>query len=114
MDLKNIIAAIALSAAVIVLYGLFFAPTQKNIDESELNQVVLVGTIVGIFSVLFALLGVHAYFEVKRAKHYRRTLYFAGLSMFSRGLIIVGPALTLIGMGFLTLAKFQFADQNLE
>ena len=85
-----------------------------NINESELNQVVLVGTIVGIFSVLFALLGIHAYFEVKRAKHYRRTLYFAGLSMFSRGLIIVGPALTLIGMGFLTLAKFQFADQNLE
>jgi uncharacterized membrane protein YidH (DUF202 family) len=85
-----------------------------NIDESELNKVVLVGTIVGIVSVLFALLGIHAYFEVKRAKHYRRTLYFAGLSMFSRGLIIVGPALTLIGMGFLTLAKFQFADQNLE
>ena len=38
MDLKNIIAAIALSAAVIVLYGLFFAPTQKNINESELNR----------------------------------------------------------------------------
>ena len=43
MDLKNIIAAIALSAAVIVLYGLFFAPTQKNIDESELKHL-------GIFS----------------------------------------------------------------
>ena len=33
MDLKNIIAAIALSAAVIVLYGLFFAPTQEQLDE---------------------------------------------------------------------------------
>ena len=33
MDLKNIIAAIALSAAVIVLYGLFFAPTQEQLDS---------------------------------------------------------------------------------
>ena len=43
MDLKNIIAAIALSAAVIVLYGLFFAPEQKlsnvnQIKENELTQ----------------------------------------------------------------------------
>ena len=41
-------------------------------------------------------------------------MYFAGISMFSRGLIIVGPTLTLIGMGFLTLSKFQFNDQNLD
>ena len=33
MDLKNIIAAITLSAAVIVLYGLFFAPTQEQINN---------------------------------------------------------------------------------
>ncbi len=31
MDLKNIIAAITLSAAVIVLYGLFFAPSQEQL-----------------------------------------------------------------------------------
>ena len=82
--------------------------------ESELNNVVTVGTIVGIFTILFAFLGIHAYFEIKRAKHYRRTMYFAGISMFSRGLIIVGPTLTLIGMGFLTLSKFQFEDQSLD
>ena len=35
MDLKNIIAAIALSAAVIVLYGLFFAPTQEQITKKS-------------------------------------------------------------------------------
>ena len=81
------------------------------IAESELNNVITVGTIVAVFTILFALVGIHAYFEVKRAKHYRRTLYFAGISMFSRGLIVVGPALTLIGMGFLTLAKYQFKDQ---
>ena len=38
MDLKNIIAAIALSAAVIVLYGLFFAPEQKQISELNKNS----------------------------------------------------------------------------
>ncbi len=38
MDLKNIIAAIALSAAVIVLYGLFFAPTQEQIDNLGVNE----------------------------------------------------------------------------
>ena len=36
MDLKNIIAAITLSAAVIVLYGLFFAPTQEEL--SKINE----------------------------------------------------------------------------
>ena len=30
MDTKNIIAAISLSAAVIILYGLFFAPSTQN------------------------------------------------------------------------------------
>ena len=44
MDLKNIIAAITLSAAVIVLYGLFFAPTQEELSKinekgkNEINQ----------------------------------------------------------------------------
>ena len=43
MDLKNIIAAVALSAAVIVLYSLFFAPTQEQINnisktEKEITQ----------------------------------------------------------------------------
>ena len=46
MDTKNIIAAISLSAAVIILYSLFFAPTpqerkqiqsEKNIT-SEIND----------------------------------------------------------------------------
>ena len=38
MDLKNIIAAIALSAAVIVIYGLFFAPTQQQIDDLSIKK----------------------------------------------------------------------------
>tara|TARA_B100000700_G_scaffold330370_1_gene456274 strand:- start:1144 stop:2823 length:1680 start_codon:yes stop_codon:yes gene_type:complete len=34
MDSKNVIAAIALSSAVIVLYSLFFIPDQKKIDQN--------------------------------------------------------------------------------
>ena len=43
MDTKNVIAAIALSAAVIILYGLFFAPPTprqnqiNNIDQNKNN-----------------------------------------------------------------------------
>ena len=41
MDTKNVIAAIALSAAVIILYGLFFAPpvtNQNQIKDSDQNK----------------------------------------------------------------------------
>ena len=44
MDLKNIIAAIALSAAVIVIYGLFFSPTQeqiKNIGSENIQKEII-------------------------------------------------------------------------
>ena len=35
MDTRNIIAAISLSAAVIILYSLFFAPTTEQIKMSK-------------------------------------------------------------------------------
>ena len=42
MDSKNVIAAIALSSAVIVLYSLFFAPeqsaTKQNLDKKKIEQ----------------------------------------------------------------------------
>ena len=42
MDTKNVIAAISLSAAVIILYGLFFAPPPQEIKriQEEKNQVI--------------------------------------------------------------------------
>ena len=42
MDTKNVIAAISLSAAVIILYGLFFAPSPKEIKQTheEKNQII--------------------------------------------------------------------------
>ena len=42
METKNVIAAIAMSSAVIVLYSLFFIPenstTKQNLDEKKIEQ----------------------------------------------------------------------------
>ena len=40
MDSKNVIAAISLSAAVIILYSLFFAPSPQDLKQvkEEKNQ----------------------------------------------------------------------------
>ena len=38
MDSKNVIAAIALSSAVIVLYSLFFAPTQEELKRNQVKK----------------------------------------------------------------------------
>ena len=35
MDTKNVIAAISLSAAVIILYSLFWAPTPQELKEAK-------------------------------------------------------------------------------
>ena len=41
MDTKNVIAAISLSAAVIILYSLFFAPPPKEINNLYHEKTVL-------------------------------------------------------------------------
>ena len=38
MDTKNVIAAISLSAAVIILYSLFFEPTQEEIKKNQIKK----------------------------------------------------------------------------
>ncbi len=38
MDSKNVIAAISLSAAVIILYSLFFAPTPDQINQNQIQK----------------------------------------------------------------------------
>ena len=38
MDLKNTLAAISLSAAIIVIWGLFFAPDPQQVKESKLEK----------------------------------------------------------------------------
>jgi len=38
MDIKNVIAAISLSAAVIIIYGLFFAPSPEDLKKIKIEQ----------------------------------------------------------------------------
>ena len=38
MDTKNVIAAISLSAAVIIFYALFFGPSPEEIKQNKINQ----------------------------------------------------------------------------
>ena len=38
MDTKNVITAISLSAAVIILYALFFGPSPEEINQNKINQ----------------------------------------------------------------------------
>lgn len=75
-----------------------------------LELAVGLSTAVGVFTVLTALVGFQAAVEVRRAKHYRRTQYLAGIALFSRGLIVFGPFLILVGMIFLVISKDQFSD----
>ena len=82
----------------------------SNVLESNLSSAVALSTFIGVITVLMALVGIHAFFEAKRGKKYRRTMYLAGISMFSRGLIVVGPAITLAGMGLIMISKRQFED----
>jgi hypothetical protein len=87
--------------------------TEGNIDlkqGGELEIAVGLSTAVGIITVLTALVGFQAAVEVRRAKYYRRTQYLAGISLFSRGMIIFGPALILLGMILLVITKEQFLD----
>ena len=83
---------------------------ESNISESNLSSAVALSTFIGIFTIFMSLVGVHAFFEAKRGQKYRRTMYLAGISMLGRGLIVVGPAITLAGMGLIMVSKRQFED----
>ena len=79
-------------------------------DGWALESAVGLSTVVGVFTVLTAFIGFQAAVEVRRAKHYRRTQYLSGIALFSRGLIIFGPLMILVGMIILSISKEQFDD----
>ena len=86
---------------------------ENDISDSDgwtLESAVALSTVIGVITVVSAFVGFQAADEVRRAKHYRRTQYLAGISLFSRGLIVFGPLLILIGMILLVVAKEQFSD----
>ena len=77
----------------------------------SLDLAVGLSSAIGGITIICGFIGVQAAVEVRRAKHYRRSHYLAGLGLFSRGLIIFGPALILIGMILITFIKEEFEDQ---
>ena len=77
----------------------------------SMENAVALATVEGLFTIGCALVGVHASFEIKRKKRYRRTQALCWVGLFSRGLIIFGPALILLSMIFLMLNKDEFEDQ---
>ena len=91
--------------------------TKDELSATEgwsMENAVALATFEGIFTIACALVGVHASFEIKRKKRYRRTQAFCWVGLFSRGLIIFGPALILLGMIFLMLDKDDFEDQKVK
>ena len=77
---------------------------------SILAGAVTVSTLVAVFTILTAFVGLYAAHEAKKGRRYRRTQYLAGVSLCSRGLIFFGPILILMGMVLLSMTRRQFAD----
>jgi len=84
--------------------------TTGNEGQWSLDDATRLSTAIGIATILTGAVGLLAGLEVRRAKKYRRTQYLAGIGLFSRGLILFGPALILLGMVLLTFTKGQFRD----
>ena len=80
----------------------------------SMEDAVALATIEGLITIGTALVGVHASFEIRRAVKYRRTQILCWVALFSRGLIIFGPTLIVLGMILLTLNREEFQDYNPE
>ena len=78
----------------------------------SMENAVALATIEGLITIGCGLVGVHASFEIKRRKKYRRTQAFCWVGLFSRGLIISGPAPISFSMISLMINKDDFEDQK--
>jgi len=104
--------------------GLMSPFTMKSGDSSTIIQEDFVGseggwtleaavalsTFLGVMTIITGFVGIQASVETRRASRYRRTQYLAGISLFSRGLIWIGPILILAGMALNSLVKDQYED----
>ena len=87
---------------------------QENTVGSEggwsLEAAVALSTFLGIVTIITGFVGIQASVEIRRGKRYRRTQYLAGVSLFSRGLIWIGPILILAGIALNSMIKDQYED----
>ncbi len=80
--------------------------------DSNLEDSVALGTVIAFFTVFSASLGFGGAMETLRGNSYRRAQWLAGLALFSRGGVFIGPGLILGGIALNRLAKQQFSDQS--
>ena len=104
--------------------GLIKPFTMKEGNSSNVNQesyrgseggwsleaAVALSTFLGVITIITGFVGIQASVEVRRGTRYRRTQYLAGIGLFSRGLIWIGPILILAGMALNSLVKEQYED----
>ena len=76
----------------------------------SLEAAVALSTFLGVITIITGFVGIQASVEVRRGTRYRRTQYLAGIGLFSRGLIWIGPILILAGMALNSLVKEQYDD----
>jgi hypothetical protein len=89
---------------------------KENDDQAisgwTLDNAVGLSSAIGLLTIGTALAGIQASVEIRRGKRYRRSQYLAGVALFSRGLIIIGPALILFGMVVNVFARDDFEDRR--
>ena len=84
------------------------------IPESLLTDAIRLSTLVAAFTLITAFFGIYAAHEARKGKRYRRSQYLSGIALCSRGFIIFGPVLILMGMVLLVMVKEQFADHVVD
>jgi hypothetical protein len=85
---------------------------EQRVDGWTLDNAVALSSAIGLITIVAAFFGIQSAVEIRRGKHYRRSQYLAGMALFSRGLIIVGPALILFGMVVNVFARDDFEDRR--
>ena len=69
---------------------------------------------IALVTIVAGVIGLYSAVGARKQQHYRRTQYFAGIALLSRGFIVFGPFLILCGMGLMVLAKDEFEEPEVE
>jgi hypothetical protein len=79
-----------------------------------LENAVALSTGIALVTIVAGVIGLYSAVGARKQQHYRRTQYFAGIALLSRGFIVFGPFLILCGMGLMVLAKDEFEEPEVE
>ena len=79
-----------------------------------LENAVALSTGIALVTIVAGVIGLYSAVGARKQEHYRRTQYFAGIALLSRGFIVFGPFLILCGMGLMVLAKGEFEKPEVE